>query len=63
MRVQRYYIFLFHQIFLQLFSRNIHIFLFWGGFIGDKQHLSTKKEADLPINGNLPLVGKGRSMM
>ena len=59
--------FLFHQIFLQLFSRNMHFFLifflFLGGIIGDKLTLSTKKEADLPIIGNLPPVGKGRSMM
>ena len=38
-------------------------FLFLGGIIGDKLTLSTKKEADLPIIGNLPPVGKGRSMM
>ena len=38
-------------------------FLFLGGIIGDKLTLSTKKEADLPIIGNQPPVGKGRSMM
>ena len=38
-------------------------FLFLGRIIGDKLTLLTKKEADLPIIGNLPPVGKGRSMM
>ena len=36
---------------------------FLGMIIGSKLLLSTKKEADLPIIGNLPPVGKGRSMM
>jgi hypothetical protein len=58
--------FLFHQIFLQLFSRKVYFFLFFlllGEIVVSKLLLSTKKEADLPIIGNLPPVGKGRSMM
>ena len=58
--------FLFHQIFLQLFSRKVYFFLFFllfGEIMVSKLLLSTKKEADLPIIGNLPPVGKGRSMM
>ena len=67
MWVQRYCIFFvppnFSATFFKKYAYFLDFFLFLGGIIGDKLTLSTKKEADLPIIGNLPPVGKGRSMM